>query len=142
MDKVLIDSNVILDIALARHPFFDASSAFLRLAAQKRIRMFVTATTVTDLYYIIRKAFDHLFALNFLTELLEIMEVAGVDKGVIMRALSSEMEDFEDAVQVSTAVSHDISFIVTRNIRDFDQVEDIKALTPEQAITLLGPSST
>ncbi len=104
--------------------------------------MFVTATTVTDLYYIIRKAFDHTFALNFLTELLAIMEVAGVDKGVIMRALSSEMEDFEDAVQVSTAVSHDISFIVTRNIRDFDQVENIKALTPEQAMTLLGSSST
>lgn len=83
------------------------------------IDVFVSATTITDLYYITRKAKGRETALAFIVDLLQFDDIAAVDRTVIERALRSEIHDFEGAVQESAAVGQAIEVIVTRNVGDF-----------------------
>nr|VFJ44222.1 MAG: Predicted nucleic acid-binding protein, contains PIN domain [Candidatus Kentron sp. FW] len=117
--KVLIDTNVILDIALNRKPFVGHAVLFIKAAGQRMIPLFMTATTVTDLYYIIRKEKGKAIALSFIEELLQFVDVASVDKNIVMEALRLEVPDFEDAIQVYSAKQAAITVIVTRNENDF-----------------------
>ena len=119
--KVLLDTNVILDIVLERHPFDQAATAVLQAMRENDSVLFVTATTITDLYYVARKAKGHTVALNFIVDLLEFVDIAGVDKEVITCALRSQILDFEDAIQESAARVQNIDVIVTRNVVDFTQ---------------------
>ena len=117
--KVLLDTNVILDIVLERHPFDEQAISLLQATRQNDSVLFVTATTITDLYYVTRKAKGHTVALNFIGDLLEFADVAGVDKEVITYALHSQILDFEDAIQESATRARNIDVIVTRNVADF-----------------------
>ncbi|HEY89854.1 MAG TPA: PIN domain-containing protein [Thermoflexia bacterium] len=117
--RILIDTNVILDIILERQPFVEPASRLLETAQHADIVLYVTATTITDLYYIIRKAKGRVTALNFIVDLLQFMEVATVDKAIIRAALHSDIVDFEDAVQENAAKRQNIQVIITRNEADF-----------------------
>jgi predicted nucleic acid-binding protein len=82
----------------------------------------MTATTITDLFYIVRKAKGKDIALAFIEDLLQYVDVAAVDKLVILRALKLGLADFEDAVQVGAAEKAGIDVIITRNEPDFQNV--------------------
>ncbi|MBD3324778.1 hypothetical protein GF339_09350 [candidate division KSB3 bacterium] len=99
----------------------EQAALFLQMAPQQSIHLFITATTVTDLYYITRKEKGKETALAFLEDLLQFVDVASVDKHVIRQALHSEMPDFEDAIQAYSARQETITIIVTRNEKDFEQ---------------------
>lgn len=116
--KILVDTNVILDIVLERQPFYEQSARFLQVSAQSNT-IYITATTITDLYYIVRKAKGREIALAFVEDLLKLVEIAAVDKKVILQALQLGLTDFEDAVQASSAQQEGINIIVTRNEADF-----------------------
>ncbi len=117
--KILIDTNIILDIALEREAFVEQAVLLFKTAQKRSIQMFITATTVTDLYYIIRKEKGKKMSFAFLEDLLEFMDVASVDKQIVLQALHSDVSDFEDAIQVYSAQQITISTIVTRNEKDF-----------------------
>ncbi len=118
--KVLLDTNIILDIVLERQPFWEPAILLLEVAPQANLTFYVTATTVTDLYYIVCKAKDHTIARSFIVDILEFMQVAGVDRDVIKEAIHSNIADFEDAVQASAAKQCAIPIIITRNEKDFE----------------------
>ncbi|XOF35075.1 MAG: type II toxin-antitoxin system VapC family toxin [Candidatus Electrothrix sp. YB6] len=128
--KVLVDTNVILDIALNREPFVEHAVRFFKEAQQHSIQLVMTATTITDLYYITSKAKGRETALSFIDDLLCFFDVASVDKEVIMRALQSDMSDFEDAVQAYSAQQKNISIIITRNEKDLLE-SGLEVHTPE-----------
>lgn len=117
--KILIDTNVILDIALDREPFAEHAVSLFKTAHRKMIHMFMTATTVTDLYYISRKEKGRDIALSFIEDLMQFVNVVSVDKNIILNALRSEISDFEDAIQVCSANQEGITIIITRNEKDF-----------------------
>jgi predicted nucleic acid-binding protein len=119
MKRVLFDTNILLDIALKRSPFFSDALKLFSLIDQQLITGNITATTLTDLHYIARKERGSIEAIRFIVELLDIVEVIGVDKNTIMYALALDMKDFEDAVQVSASVFNNIDIILTRNDVDF-----------------------
>ena len=72
---------------------------YLALLYKNDIPTFLSASTVTDIYYILHKSKGHQETIDFLKNLFDFVEIAGVDKFVIMEALENEMTDFEDAVQ-------------------------------------------
>ena len=117
--RILIDTNVILDIVLDREPFVEHAMLLFKTAYERRIQMFMTATTVTDLYYITRKEKGKATALSFIKEMIHFVDVISVDKNIILEALSSGIPDFEDAIQVCSANKEEITTIVTRNEKDF-----------------------
>lgn len=131
--KVLLDTNVILDFALERHPWFADSEQIIYFAEQKQIIGYVSASTISDLYYIIRKSKSKELALEFLLNLSIFCQIAAVDSSVISMALNTNFKDFEDAIQYSTAMINSLDVIVTRNPQDF-AVAIPKILTPSQLI--------
>lgn len=133
MKRILIDTNVILDIALKRQPFFDASVKIFFLIDQKKLIGYVTASTITDIYYISKKEKNHEIAIQFISSLLEIVDIIGVDKDIIITALLSGMKDFEDAVQVSAAEYNEIRILVTRNKPDFHNC-NLEVFTPSEFV--------
>lgn len=133
MKRLLLDTNIILDIALKREPRFELSSKIFDLIDKKRIVGYITATTVTDIYYISKKEKGNEIAIEFISNLIEIVDVIGVDKSIIVKALKSNLKDFEDAVQVSAAEYYEIEIIVTRNKFDFLN-SGLEILTPKELI--------
>jgi predicted nucleic acid-binding protein len=133
MKRILLDTNIILDIALKREPHFELSSKIFELFDKKHITGYITATTVTDIYYIARKEKGNEIALEFISNLIEIIDVIGVDKGIIVKALKSNLKDFEDAVQASAAEYYEVEIIVTRNKSDFLN-SGLEILTPKELI--------
>ncbi len=132
--KILIDTNVILDIVLERQPFVEDAEKLLDMAQQANFELFLTATTITDLYYIARKAKGKEIALNFIMDLMKFMEIASVDKDVVMQALQSDLADFEDAIQENSAKKENINIIVTRNEQDFKD-SDLEIYTPKSFLS-------
>ncbi|HBL10673.1 MAG TPA: PIN domain nuclease [Cyanobacteria bacterium UBA11162] len=131
--KVLIDTNIILDFALERQPFYSDSEQVFILAQHRQIEAYVSASTFGDLFYIIRKARGRDWTLQFLNRLATFCQIATVDRSVISMALSANFKDFEDAIQYSTAIVNQLDSIVTRNPEDFPAVTP-RILTPEQLI--------
>ena len=73
----------------------------------------------------------HSESINFIKSLIEVVEVIGIDKDIIVKALTSDMKDFEDAVQTSAAELNEIKFIITRNKNDFTDTS-LKIMTPKE----------
>ncbi|MEG3903398.1 PIN domain-containing protein [Microcoleus sp. B4-C5] len=137
--KILIDTNIIVDVALEREPFFAESDRILTFVEEAQIQGYVSASTFSDLYYIIRRDRGRDWTLDFLRQLATFCQVATVDNSVISIALTCKFKDFEDAIQYSTAVINLIDVIVTRNPRDFP-VNTPRILTPNQLIIELTDS--
>lgn len=117
--KILIDTNIIVDVALDRDPFFTPSEQIIRFAELKQIEGYISASTFCDLYYIIRKSKGRDWTLQFLQRMATICQIATVDQTVISLALTANFRDFEDAIQHSAAVINHLDAIVTRNPQDF-----------------------
>lgn len=131
MDKVLIDSDVILDFFFDRKPFVDfATEIFLRCET-KEILGFTTPVIICNVYYLLSKTAKHEVIIEKLKQLLTIIGIVTMDKNVVMAALNSKFKDFEDALQSSAAQNQgDISIILTRNIKDYKKSE-LAILSPE-----------
>jgi predicted nucleic acid-binding protein len=137
--KVLLDTNIVIDYALERQPFWQSSEQIFLLLQQGRFVGYISASTVSDLYYIIRKQRGHSWTLNFLERLVKFCPVATVDHSVITMAFAANFKDFEDAIQYSTAVTGQMDAIVTRNPSDFTNATALQIFTPEQLIQSIAP---
>lgn len=131
MKRVLFDTNIILDIALKRESFFEDAQKLFILIDKGTISGNITASAITDIYYIAKKEKGHNEAMYFIKNLTEVIGIIGVDKKTITKALASKMHDFEDAIQVSAAELHQIDLILTRNKNDFTDTT-IQVLTPKE----------
>jgi predicted nucleic acid-binding protein len=131
MKRVLLDTNIILDFALKRENFFENSKQILDLAYNKLIIAYISATTVTNIYYIAKKQKGREETIQFIRSILEFLEIATVDKGVVLDALELDFKDFEDAIQESSATNINIPIIITRNEADFKNSK-LMIYNPEQ----------
>jgi len=137
MRFLLLDTNVLLDIALKRQPFYEDALRLLDLMDSGHVTGHVTATTVTDIYYVARRHSSHKEAIEFIMDMTAIVEVLGVDKETILHALANEHGDLEDAVQSSAALMHRMDVIITRNTGDF-RASEIPAMHPKDFLRTIG----
>jgi predicted nucleic acid-binding protein len=134
MDKVLIDTDVILDFFYDRQPFAEYSSQVIGLCERNIIAGYVTPVIFSNVYYLLRQTARHDKVINHLKQLLSIMDVLLMDKAVVYNALNSGFKDFEDGLQHFAAMkAGDIDVILTRNLKDFSKSQ-IGVLTPESYI--------
>lgn len=114
--RILVDTNVILDVLLQREPFHKAGKSVLELAQYDEVEEYVSASAVTDIYYIANRTLQDTSAVSdLLKRLFEIVGIATVSAQEIQRALDMAWDDFEDAVQYSAAISAKIDAIITRD---------------------------
>lgn len=129
---VLFDTNVILDSLLQRASFAEESSASVQNALDNGYRCLFSASSATDLFYILRKQTgSRKDAWEKMTLLSHIFEFASVTGSDIISALRSKMSDFEDAVVAAAAARYSAAYLVTRNIDDF-RFSPVPAVTPEE----------
>ena len=137
MLNILIDSNVILDVMMVREPFFEMSKKVVALAENNLVNAYISATSVTDIYYISRRHLrDKNLVLNLIKNLRKVVKVAAVSEKEIDAALNLSWRDFEDAVQYSVAKSNEMDYIITRNTEDFSGSE-VAVVTPEDFCRIL-----
>jgi predicted nucleic acid-binding protein len=114
--RVLIDTNIILDFLLQREPFFQDSELLFQAIDEGEIIGYVTATTLTDIFYISRRHTRSIEqARQAVSETLTAMVISPVDRAVLELAFNSGLADFEDAVQIFSAVAQGLEAIVTRD---------------------------
>lgn len=119
--RVLFDTNVILDILLARQPFVTDATQLFGMAERKEIDGFLCATTVTTIYYLLSKAASDSVSRSSIRSLLTFLDVAPVNRSILQAALALPFNDYEDAVLHESARQAGINAIVTRNGQDFRQ---------------------
>lgn len=134
---VVFDTNVILDVLLAREPWVREAAILMSEVDRGRVRGLVCATTVTTIHYLAARANGRQDAAAKVESLLEIFEIAPVDRAVLTRAAQSNFADYEDAVIHEAAAAAGAACIVTRNARDFRNAR-IPVHTPHEMITLLS----
>ncbi len=132
--KILLDTNVILDVALKREPFYQAAAAVFKASDSNDWRLFITASIATDLYYVLRKEKGRDIAWQFIVQLLECVDVCLVNKPILEKALTSGFADFEDAVQNAAADHEGMDIILTRNKADFS-MSALPILTPADFVS-------
>ena len=117
--KVVLDTNVILDVWLARDPFLIDSARVLSAAEKREITGVLCPTTITTLHYIVKKHRGENKARDLVSAIMKICSVGVFRKLEIQNALDSKISDFEDAVVESVALKAEADVIVTRNLSDF-----------------------
>ena len=136
--RFLLDTNIIVDV-ISRRPGHKDSLEVLKCCELHHAEGFVSATTVTDVAYILRQHLAPEGTREALRTLLAIVEVAEVLKSDILSALASGMKDFEDAVQASCACRQGMDGLVTRNFKDFKD-SAVPTLLPAEALAKIRDS--
>ncbi len=134
--RILFDTNVILDLLLDREPFAEHAAVLISLVEAGGIAGFVGATTVTTIHYLLAKALGPSASHRHIETLLDLFHVAPVDESVLRSALNSGIDDYEDAVLYSAALSVSVDSIVTRNVKDFKRAT-ARIYAPQELIAQL-----
>lgn len=136
--KLLIDTNVVLDVLLRREPFSKTAAEVLNLTQRDDVREYVSASAITDIYYIANKQMKDRDAVrDLLKRLLMVVSVVAVSEREIQNALNLAWGDFEDSVQYSVALLNEMDGIVTRNPSDYQET-NMRIWLPEQALELFA----
>ena len=128
--KIMVDTNIIIDVLLEREPFVDDSCKLLSLCEEHQIDGFVSASSITDIYYLVRKdTHSTELAYKAIGKILEIVKICSVTNAEVLPAFQKKAKDFEDCLVAVCAKSINCDYIVTRNIRDFEEF-DVPAIAP------------
>ena len=131
--RLLIDTNVVLDVLLAREPFAADAARLLSAMDRGRIEGLLCATTVTTIFYVASKAVGARKAYEQVRELLTLCRAAPVNHDILEKALALDFADFEDAVLHEAARAAGADAIVTRNGKDFARAT-LPVLTAREAL--------
>ncbi len=137
--KVLIDTNIILDVLCKTNGLYDASASVMKFCEVGRISGVISALTVPNIVYIMRKELDAQRTREIIEKLQLIFTVADLKAIDITRALSMNFKDFEDALQSACALRIKADYIITRNIKDFANGR-AEAITPEELLERMRQS--
>lgn len=130
MNKLFVDTDVILDLLGQRIPHFHFSAVLFTFAEMKKLELYTSPLILANTFYILRKQLGNDEAKKALRKLRILLHIIDSSEAVVDKALNSDFSDFEDAIQYYTALEHGISVILTRNLRDYKKTSVI-VQTPE-----------
>ena len=134
--KILIDANVALDVLLERQPFYISGIQILGLS-KGGVRLYISASTITDLYYIVKRELKSKErALVLIKNLIISVDIAAVSGSEIRKAIDLDWGDFEDAVQFACGESFAVDYLVTRNTSDFASAT-MPVVTPDELLRII-----
>ena len=135
--SILVDTNVILDVLCAREPFADASEAVLNLCEDGVVCGRISALSIPNIVYIMRKELDAALVESVVDSLDIAVGIAELRPSDLKAAASMRWKDYEDAVQAATAKRLGADFIVTRNVKDF-LYSPVPAIEPAEFLREIG----
>lgn len=135
--RILADTNVILDALTSRKPWNESAEKIFLMAANNTIEMYITASSATDIYYLIRKHLhDADTAKTIMGKLYSLVGILEVTEADCIDALASSIRDYEDAVVEKVAARQGMDYIVTRNIKDF-QSGNTNVIIPDDFVKIM-----
>lgn len=137
MEKVFVDTDIVLDLLSGREPHYQYAAELFSLADENSIQLYVSSLTFANVNYLLSKQVSAGQARKMLLKFKTLIRVLAVHDKIIDLALASDFHDFEDAVQYHTAIENGISTLVTRNVKDFKKAK-MAILTAQQFLNTLG----
>ena len=137
MNRVFVDTDVILDLLAHRLPHYHFSALLFTFADMKKLEVRTSPTVLVNTFYILRKQIGIEESKNALRKLRLLLHIVDSDDRVIDLALNSNFSDFEDAVQCYTVQEHGINTVVTRKIKDY-KTSGVLVQTPEVFLSVNG----
>jgi predicted nucleic acid-binding protein len=138
--KLLIDTNILLDVVLERKPWVEDATALLDAIAKGQAEGYVASHTIPTVYYVVARARNRAAAATATSDLLQLLTVVPLDNAALQRALALNLKDFEDAAQAAAALEVGADCLVTRNPTDYKGAAVIPRSAGE-ALALLPPAA-
>ena len=135
MDRLLVDTNIVLDLLAERKEFIVEAQQLFTLSDKKEIKLYVSSLTFANTFYILSQKLKLSNARKILRKFKVLVEVLPMDDKIIDLSLESDFKDFEDAIQYHTAIENEINIIITRNLKDF-KTSKIPVLTAKDYIEI------
>ena len=129
--KILLDTNIVLDVLLAREPFVDLAREIFILIENGEMEGYLCATSVTTLHYLIGRETNKKKADEIIEKLLNLFEVSPVTKKILYDASINNGVDYEDSVIYTSAFYSNIDIIITRDKKGFKESK-ISSLKPKE----------
>ena len=139
--KIILDTNIVLDVLMDRMPFADAATELFSKVEDGTIIGYLCGTTITTVYLLAAKAVGAPRAQEEIKKLLTLFEVAPVNRPVLESALVADFTDFEDAVIHEAACHVGAETIVTRNQKNFKKSR-IPVYSSEEIAKILASQSS
>lgn len=137
VNRILIDTNVLLDYLLTREPFYQDAKNVISVCVDGRVNGCIAAHSISNMFFILRKDYDAKERREVLVNLCSIFDIEGIDRIKLVSGLQNEdFSDFEDCLQMECAKSYGAEYIVTRNIDDY-KASEIKAILPKDYLEML-----
>ena len=130
---ILLDTDVLIDIALDRRPYSDPASALLDRIERGSEGAYVAWHSLSNLYYIVSPSRGGVSTREFIVQLTRFVSVATTDTESARYAAELPIADFEDAMQVAAARACGARWIVTRNLGDYER-SPVRAVSPREAL--------
>ena len=131
--KVLIDTNIILDVLCKRPAFYEDSAKIFKLCEVKKISGVISALSIPSIMYILRKELDADKTREILDSLMLIFSVVDLKADDLKKAADMRFKDYEDAIQSACATRIKANYIVTRNMKDFSEGK-VTAIKPAELL--------
>ena len=131
--KVLIDTNIILDVLCKRPAFYEDSAKIFKLCEVKKISGVISALSILNIMYILRMELDADKTREILDSLMLIFSVVDLKADDLKKAADMRFKDYEDAIQSACATRIKANYIVTRNIKDFSESK-VTAIKPAELL--------
>lgn len=135
MKKLLVDTNIIIDLLAQREKFYEPAAKLFSLADQEKVELYVSSLSFANTHYILNRKLIESKVREILRKLKVLVKVISFDSKVLDMALNSDFKDFEDAIQYYSAIESDIDIIITRNLKDFKKSE-LPVMTGQQFIKM------
>lgn len=119
MDKLLVDTNIVIDLLSKRKLFFEEAQQLFTLADYKKVKLYVSSLTIANAHYLLSREKNTKEAVNVLIKFKILVSVLPMDDKILKLALASNFKDFDDAIQYHTALENHLDIIISRNKKDF-----------------------
>lgn len=133
--KLLLDTNVLLDVLAVRKPFYDAAARLWSLAEHEELEACVSAISFNNVYYIVRKVGGKLKADEALRAIRDLFIPVSLDARLINQSMDAPIDDFEDAVQFHSAAREKCDYLVTRDPDGFPPT-GVPVLSPQEFLAI------
>jgi|SRR6218665_1443399 len=119
MKKIFLDTNIIIDFLGEREGFYEASAKILTLSDKKKIHVYTSPSSISNVFYVLAKYENSKIALEKIRKFKLLCSMSVMDDEVVEKAIHSDFKDFEDAMQYFSALASNCDAIITRNEKDF-----------------------
>ena len=131
--KLFVDADIILDLLTERQPYFAAAARLFMTFQAGEHQAYTSAIVFVNVHYLLRKALGKSRALTLLRRLKLLVTVVPTSDEAIAKLLSSDFNDYEDAVQYYSALEHHMDALVTRNKKDYKRAV-LRVLDAEEVV--------